>query len=67
MHLLIQSTSALPSCQIAERFINTAKATKPVLAFAGPLVSTSRPQDSQDGFFCLDFWFSPQGQDRRRI
>ena len=55
--LLVQSPPALLFSQIAERLINSAKATKPVLAFAGPLVLTSRPHDCHDGFFCLCFWF----------
>ena len=53
--LLVEYSPALLSSQIAERLINSAKATKPVLAFAGPLVLTSRPHDCHDGFFVCVF------------
>ena len=63
---LKSATTALLCCQIAERFISTAKETKPVLAFAGPLAKASRPQDSQGGFF-VGIWLRPLGHGRRRI
>lgn len=53
---------ALLSCQIAERFTNTAKATKPVLAFAGPLAKRAVRKTVKAGFFVWKFGCGPRAR-----